>query len=249
MESPAGPTRHTLAHQGRSIVFECPNALCLNRARTMLTKEPGTISWIDGFEAGETFWDVGANVGVYTLYAAVMREVRVLAFEPSAANYHVLIRNIVANGLDGRIRALCIALDRTQHLAELNMFSAQEGSARHALGKAIDFRGRRFQPAFRQAALGVSIDRLCSEFGAPPPDHLKIDVDGPERAIVAGAANTLRTCRSVLVEADLNDVAEVEEITSAMQTAGLVRDDKVPGNDVREHRGVRIQNLIFRRPG
>ena len=240
-------TAYELTHHGRSIVFDCPNAICLDRARTVLTKEPGTITWIDGFAPGEVFWDVGANVGVDSLSAAVMRDVTVLAFEPSAANYHVLNRNIVANGLDRQVRALCVALDRTLRLADLNMRSEEAGSARHTFGEAVDFRGR-FDPAFLQASLGVSIDSLCSQFGAPAPDHLKIDVDGNEPAVVAGAANVLRTCRSVLVEMDLNDAAEVREIASAFQAAGLVQDENVVGNQVREHKGVRIYNMIFRRP-
>ncbi len=57
-------TTYELTHHGRSLVFEGPNQICLDRARTVLTKEPGTIAWIDGFAPGEVFWDVGANVGV-----------------------------------------------------------------------------------------------------------------------------------------------------------------------------------------
>ena len=150
-----------------------------------------------------------------------------LAFEPSAANYHVLNRNIVANGLDARVRAFCVALDSMTRLADLNMRSEEAGSTRHTFDRAVDFRGR-FDPAFIQGALGVPIDRLCSEFGAPRPDHLKIDVDGNEPAVVAGAAETLKTCRSVLVEMDLNDAAEVREIAAAFQAAGLVQETRSP---------------------
>ena len=36
----------------------------------MLTKEPDTINWIDNFNQNDTFFDIGANVGVFTCYAA-----------------------------------------------------------------------------------------------------------------------------------------------------------------------------------
>jgi hypothetical protein len=39
------------------------------RAMTMLTRQPATIAWIDGFRPDGVFWDVGANIGVYALYA------------------------------------------------------------------------------------------------------------------------------------------------------------------------------------
>lgn len=41
------------------------------RFDTLLEKEPDTIEWIDGFRLGETLWDIGANVGIYTIYAAL----------------------------------------------------------------------------------------------------------------------------------------------------------------------------------
>ena len=39
--------------------------------KPLLTKEPGTIAWIEGFTEDDVFWDVGANVGLYSLYAGI----------------------------------------------------------------------------------------------------------------------------------------------------------------------------------
>src|SRR3984893_14567348 len=79
---------------GNQIRFYTPSPLLMSRAASVLSKETDTIQWIDGFEDGKVLWDIGANVGVYSLYAAIQRSVSVLAFEPSAANFHVLSRNI-----------------------------------------------------------------------------------------------------------------------------------------------------------
>jgi hypothetical protein len=75
------------------------------RSATLLTKEVDTIAWIDGFKDNQVFWDIGANVGVYSLYAAIKRQLRVSAFEPSSANYYALTRNCQLNGLTERFNA------------------------------------------------------------------------------------------------------------------------------------------------
>ena len=69
------------------------------RVRTLLTKEPETLAWIDTFQKGEVFWDIGANIGVYGLYAA-RNGMRVQMFEPSPVNHWLLTRNVEVNKLD-----------------------------------------------------------------------------------------------------------------------------------------------------
>ncbi len=75
------------------IKFFCPGKIPKWRALTLLTKEPETLEWIETFQDTEILWDIGSNVGVYSLYAA-MKGHSVLAFEPSPSNYYLLSRNI-----------------------------------------------------------------------------------------------------------------------------------------------------------
>src|SRR3954468_19911394 len=83
---------------GCALRFWTPTPLLLDRALSVLTKEPDMILWLDSIGEGAGLWDVGANVGVFSLYAGCCRRCRVLAFEPSAGNFHVLTRNIDLNG-------------------------------------------------------------------------------------------------------------------------------------------------------
>ena len=69
----------------KKLKFYCPNGITYWRAKTLLKKEPETIEWIDSFKKDDVFWDVGANVGTYSLYAG-MKGIKTLAFEPSAGN-------------------------------------------------------------------------------------------------------------------------------------------------------------------
>ena len=56
--------------------------------------EPETFEFIEAMPEGSCFWDIGANIGVFSLYAALCGQSRVLAFEPSSASYAALNRNI-----------------------------------------------------------------------------------------------------------------------------------------------------------
>uniref|UniRef100_Q07L68 Methyltransferase FkbM family n=1 Tax=Rhodopseudomonas palustris (strain BisA53) TaxID=316055 RepID=Q07L68_RHOP5 len=242
--------RCVLERNGRRMQFECPNDLTYLRAEGTIRKEPGTIAWIDGFEEGSRFWDIGANIGSFTIYAAVMRGCKVTAFEPSAENYLVLNRNIVVNHMDRKVRALAAAVDERSSIAEMHMRESLPGAALHTFGTDIDYTGNSFKAAYFQGAIGLSIDDACEVFGLPVPHYIKIDVDGLERAVVAGGVKTFAQsdCRSVLVELDLNDASEVAHISGILEGCGLTRDDSVAGNVGRDHGKVLVYNMIFRRP-
>jgi tRNA G37 N-methylase Trm5 len=83
------------------------------RARTIMTKEPDSMQWIDAMQPGSVFWDIGANVGVLTLYAAMRGDLEVWAFEPAAVNYYNLVANCELNCLEKRVR--CLQLDSATH--------------------------------------------------------------------------------------------------------------------------------------
>lgn len=243
-------TRHrVLHHRNCRILFECPNDLTWERAGGTLIKEPGTIAWIDSFERGSRFWDIGANIGSFSLYAAIMRGCYVTSFEPSAENYLVLNRNVVANGSDKNVRALAVAIDDKCTIAEMHMRESLPGAALHTFNTDIDYTGHRFEAAYLQGAIGISVDSACELFGLAVPNYVKIDVDGLERAVIAGGLKTFANpeCRSVLVELDLNDSAEVSDISRALGSCGLTRDENVAGNVGRAHGNVMVYNMIFRR--
>src|SRR5262249_5088133 len=79
-------------YRGVRLVLSVPNALNQFRAQTFSTKEPETLEWIDTMARGAVMWDIGANVGLYSCYAAKSRGCRVFAFEPSVFNLETLAR-------------------------------------------------------------------------------------------------------------------------------------------------------------
>lgn len=192
------------------------------RYDTLLEKEPETIEWIDTFAPGETLWDIGANVGIYSMYAGV-KGIKTIAFEPHFANYHQLCVTIAVNGLEDVVTPLCLAFAEKKSVSAIHLASLEIGTSMSNFGEALDFRGQPFQPAFRQGMVGYDLDSFVEDFGVEIPDHIKIDVDGIELAIVAGAQKTLANpkLQSVSIELIETDQAQVDAVTEIMKLAGL----------------------------
>ena len=188
------------------IKFYAPSPLLRQRAAGLTTKEPDTIAWLDGLSRDDVLWDIGANVGVFALYAAAARGARVVAFEPSAPNFFVLTRNVQLNGLSERITPYCLAVAERTELATINLDSADPGAAMSQFGGAgVKSRYSNAPTFLTHGMAGVSIDDLVDRFGTPRPTAIKIDVDGLEWPILRGGERTFShpRVRSVMVELSL----------------------------------------------
>jgi FkbM family methyltransferase len=179
---------------GRKFVFRCASEVDMWRARSLATKEAGTIEWIrESVQPGDVFFDVGANIGLYSLVAAGRAGAtgKVFAFEPHAQNFLSLMRNILANQFGDRIHALSCALHDREGLFDFNYNNLVSGSSMSQLGGTKDGDEQEFSPVFRESKLGVRLDTLVFDWGLPPPAHVKIDVDGNELAILQGMRRLL----------------------------------------------------------
>jgi FkbM family methyltransferase len=205
------------------LYFSTPTARSMHDPEGLYTAEPETIDWLDGIPAGEVLWDIGANVGTYALYAAKVRGLRVVSFEPSAATYAVLVRNIELNGLSDRIDAYCLAFGDATALGHLNMAHTSAGHSMHAFGTAETVFGA-IDPAFRQSVPGFAIDGFCDLFDPPRPQHVKLDVDGIEANILRGGERLFRAhVRSVMVEI-AGHARETGEIARLLTAYGFRED-------------------------
>jgi FkbM family methyltransferase len=190
--------------------FAATSALLLWRAKTLLSKEPETVEWIRKFSDDEVLFDIGANVGVYSVFAGRLGA-RVYAFEPESANFAVLNRNIALNELNGRVTAYPFAIADTMRLDSLRLHSTDPGAALHVFGRDTDFKSDRFEPAFEQGAMAITLDQLVFELGLPMPTHIKIDVDGLEPEVLRGAPRVLAhpDLRGLLLEINERQEADI----------------------------------------
>lgn len=213
----------TIKHDGTEARFKTPNKQTRWRAMTLLKKEPATIEWIDTFRPGAVFYDIGANVGGYTVWASRRRGAKVYAFEPEALNYALLNRNMALNSVAGR--AYCVALSDAEAISSLHLSSVDEGGSCHTFRESVgpDLKMRR--PGPEQGCLGVTLDAFVERGNLPAPDHIKLDVDGLEHKVIMGAEKTLRSghVKSLLVEVNQN-LTEHMEMVEALGAMGFVFD-------------------------
>jgi len=200
----------------------CPGRLAEWRARTFLTKEPETISWINSFDKNDVLWDVGANVGTYSLYAG-LRSTRVLSFEPSSSNYHLLCKNIEMNELDDNIFALCMAFNDVTKIDSFYLVNTEYGGALNNFSEPVGWDGNKFMQSMKQGMLGYSVDEFIDKFNPIFPNHIKIDVDGIENKIITGAEKTINDPRlkSLLIELDSNRYDSGDYIIDMILNAGF----------------------------
>ena len=128
------------------INFYAPNEICRWRYNTIFTKEPETLDWINNFinKNNLIFWDIGANVGIYSIYSVVKHNnIKVVAFEPSTSNLRVLSRNISINNFSNKIIINQTPLfDKDFGFQKLNEEGFNEGGALNAFSVDYGYDGK-----------------------------------------------------------------------------------------------------------
>lgn len=144
---------------------------------------------------GDVFVDAGANIGAYTVPAArcVGPVGRVVAFEAHPGIYGCLAHAVQRNGL-GNVLALNQALGAEAGTVRIAYVSANPGETHVA---ARDERG--------VAVAMVTLDAALARLGIGAVAYLKIDVEGYESAVLAGAAGTIAASPAIVVQTELVD--------------------------------------------
>lgn len=207
------------------------NYLEYYRARTAETKEPDTLDWIDQFGGrGKCLYDVGANIGLYTLYALKRHPgMQVEAFEPYAPNREACIQNLSLNRVGAAVHSY--ALGASTGRGELRMVQPERGGTGTLIKNS-------------HGVTRIKTLDACLAEGMPVPTMLKIDVDGHEWAVLQGAAGLLRNPRleTILVEI----TGDLRPISTILEAAGLVYDSRSAWT-VYLSDGQPCQNVVFRR--
>ena len=204
------------------VSFYVPNKTIKWRVDSFYKKEPETLEWIDNFNENKKiiFWDIGANIGLYSIYAALKHDnIEIISFEPSTNNLRVLSRNISVNNLEEKIKISQFPLsDKTNQFSTMNESEFIEGWSMSSFAYQNDFEGKRFNPKQKYKILGTSINYLLDSKILEPPNYIKIDVDGIEHMILSGADKHLTdiNIKSILVELNENFEEQYDSVLRIM---------------------------------
>lgn len=220
------------------LYFRAGHGRLVWRVDTFYTEEPETVRWLETLGPNDVFWDIGANVGMYSIYAAHVAGCRVMAFEPEAQNFALLMENIALNRLGERITPTNLAVTNQPGLGRLVVHAITKGGAYNQF-----VTDRVPAAAITQLTMGMTIDEMVEKFGCPIPTYIKIDVDGNEPEIVAGASRTLANprCRSVLIEIRI-DLPEHITIERQLHALGFQVSSRRSNWESRENRDRRAEN-------
>ena len=196
--------------------------------------ETRELEWVRAnLRAGDTFVDVGAHHGLYSIHAAklVGSEGRVIAVEPNPPSLERLRANIALNRLNN-VTVEPVAFGQTE--GKLRLFSsAAENTALASLSEA---NARQAGESTQSVEVPViPMDTVMARLGAKRIRVIKIDTEGAEVLVLKGAMETLRTHRPALVmevvEHQLRNLgSSVAELEALLATAGYRQADRAEWN-------------------
>lgn len=195
-------------------------------------KEPTTVKWIEKYlNDNEVFYDIGANVGAYSLLAAsIKKNVKVFSFEPSFSTFYALCLNIYENKLSDQIIPFSIALSDKNQIGDFNyvsiyknMSGIEPGLAFHFAEKDIYGVSEKYKVDLTLKQIFMRLDNFTIDNNYPIPNMIKIDVDGIEFEILSNAKNILNneSCKFIIMEIPNAENIEINETISYLNQFGF----------------------------
>ena len=157
-------------------------------------------------KAGDVFYDIGANVGFFSIIAAklVGETGKIYAFEPGRENAMSIAHNAALNNFDS-IEVIEKAVSDTSGEGQLLLAKYSGGHALATADAPPDLAGE-------VTVELVSIDDLVAQNKIAPPNFVKVDVEGAELDVLKGMTQTIKTYRpKVIYEIDDGDRTAYEQ--------------------------------------
>jgi len=229
--------------------FFIPNPTIRWRVNTLYQKEPETIEWIKNFQNNSIFWDIGANIGLFSLYCAKTHpNISVISFEPSTSNLRVLSRNIYLNNFQDKIKIFQLPLsNKSFEFSSMNEGVFTEGGASNSFGVNYDYSGNEIQTKNEYQLIGTSIDFIINNKFLKIPNYIKIDVDGIEHLILTGAIETLKSnqIREILIEINENFGDQYSNCLKILSDSGFKLREKFKQIAPKNSKDSDMYNYIF----
>jgi len=191
------------------ISFFTPTTISSYRSKTFFSKEPDTIKWLNNKgKKNKVLFDIGGNMGIYSIYFTKKFSSFSYIFEPSFKNLNLIERNIALNNLNEKITVIPNPVYKKNIVSKLfQLENNVAGSATTTFddqvvkNKITNLLKKRSQMTGLKV-LSFSIDNLVKNKIIKKPDLIKIDVDGNEYDVILGAQQILKASKnlSLLIE-------------------------------------------------
>jgi FkbM family methyltransferase len=179
---------------------------------------------------GDVVYDCGANLGLYCRHlAGTLGAGRVVAFEPSADNRRLLMENLALGNIADRVTVLPMALSDEDGMADFQVDDMQSasGTLSKVTGGAPSVGRRNLGLApLTEQVLCRRLDTVVAEERLPPPDVIKIDVEGAEGLLLRGAAGLLRD-RGPRLLVELHGAGMARDVVTLLHDLGYACAGKV----------------------
>lgn len=235
---------------GLALKLITKNSHEVHRARTFYSKEPEMIEWINRLSMNNNdesfvFYDIGANIGVYSLYTAILHKNSfVYSFEPEATNFSSLCQNIVNNHLKNMI-PLQLAFSNSEKFDLLNVGIVKSGAG----AASIEGEYMGMSNSLLQGVYCISLDSIYENKFFKKPNYIKIDVDGHESVILENAVKILsdKNLKGIIIEYEYSGVAEMDLFISKICSYGFKLTLKSKWTDIDTTNNKEVKNFLFER--
>ena len=196
------------------------------RYKTQFYEEKDLCNWIETFSEDDIFYDIGSNVGMFSIYAA-SRNIKTYSFEPHPANLNVLLYNLHLNKVCKKIIVLPIALNADNEISNIQFRDLTAGVAKNNItnkniGNELNFN-----------LITFNLNELSKLSNFEKPTKVKIDVDGLEYQILMGGSNILFEANEIMIEIyDNGNIKhkQYEKIISMLKKNNFIYSKKFKNN-------------------
>ena len=188
--------------ENRKFWFRTGNGRLFWRAKTVLHEEPLMISWIKSMKSNDVVLEIGANVGMYTVLIADKAKL-VYASELDTLNAAILKENLYLNGLLEKVVIIPLAAGDKIEIVDVKFRSLSYGDALQLIAGGDETQTFGSHPdttGYIATVLQVSLDELFEDAELVKPNKIKIDVDGNELTVLAGATKLLAGATEIYFE-------------------------------------------------
>lgn len=136
---------------------------------------------------GKTVVDCGANIGIFSIFAACLGASKVYAFEPIPETFAMLKSNISRNGLSNIVVPINKAVGEADTKSTIYFSSAGDFGASFEINRST-----------KSKSMEVEICKIDNILGKECPGFIKMDIEGYEENALMGATETIKRCKPVL---------------------------------------------------